>query len=70
MSGCSAKYDGFRSDTPDYQLAGDLLPVADRGRRDEQLTATGFLVVGPKMLFDRDPLGRLDGRPLLSMVYP
>jgi hypothetical protein len=40
------------------QLAGDLLAAADRGRRDEQLTATGFLVVGPKMLFDRDPLKR------------
>jgi hypothetical protein len=40
------------------QLAGDLLPAANRSRRDEQITATGFLVVGPKMLFDRDPLKR------------
>jgi len=40
------------------QLAGDLLPAEGRAQRDEQLTATGFLVVGPKMLFDRDPLKR------------
>ena len=36
------------------QIAGDLLPAADQRQREEQLTATGFLVVGPKMLFDRD----------------
>ncbi len=36
------------------QIAGDLLPAADQRQRDEQMTATGFLVVGPKMLFDRD----------------
>jgi hypothetical protein len=40
------------------QLAGDLLAAADRSRRDEQLVATGLLVVGPKVLFDRDPLKR------------
>jgi hypothetical protein len=40
------------------QLAGDLLPAAGQAQRDEQLVATGFLVVGPKMLFDRDPLKR------------
>jgi cytochrome c553 len=40
------------------QLAGDLLPAANQSRRDEQLIATGFLVVGPKMLFDRDKLKR------------
>ncbi len=36
------------------QLAGDLLPAGDPPQRDEQLTATGFLVVGPKVLADRD----------------
>jgi hypothetical protein len=36
------------------QIAGDLMPAADQRQRDELLTATGFLVVGPKMLFDRD----------------
>jgi hypothetical protein len=37
------------------QLAGDLLPAPDQATRDEYLTATGFLVVGPKVLADRDP---------------
>jgi hypothetical protein len=32
------------------QLAGDLLPYADQKERDENLTATGFLAVGPKGL--------------------
>jgi hypothetical protein len=40
------------------QLAGDLLPAANQAQRDEHLVATGFLVVGPKVLFDRDPLKR------------
>jgi hypothetical protein len=40
------------------QLAGDLLTADSRARRDEQLVATGFLVLGPKVLFDRDPLRR------------
>jgi hypothetical protein len=40
------------------QLAGDLLPAATQEQRDRQLVATGFLVVGPKMLFDRDELKR------------
>jgi hypothetical protein len=40
------------------QLAGDLLPAASQSQRDEQLIATGFLIVGPKVLFDRDPLKR------------
>jgi hypothetical protein len=40
------------------QLAGDLLPAATQSQRDRQLVATGFLVVGPKMLFDRDRLKR------------
>ncbi|HTU18812.1 MAG TPA: DUF1549 and DUF1553 domain-containing protein [Gemmataceae bacterium] len=36
------------------QIAGDLLPAASQAQRDEQLTATGFLVVGPKILANRD----------------
>jgi hypothetical protein len=36
------------------QVAGDLLPHDDPARRDEQLTASGFLVLGPKVLADRD----------------
>jgi hypothetical protein len=36
------------------QIAGDLLPAANQIQRDEQLTATGFLVVGPKILANRD----------------
>jgi hypothetical protein len=36
------------------QIAGDLLPAATQAQRDEQLTATGFLVVGPKILANRD----------------
>jgi hypothetical protein len=40
------------------QLAGDLLPASSQAQRDRQLVATGFLVVGPKVLFDRDPLKR------------
>jgi hypothetical protein len=49
----------FNLDTPydrfvREQMAGDLLPSVDQARTDEQLTATGFLVVGPKVLADRD----------------
>jgi hypothetical protein len=40
------------------QLAGDLLPAATPAMRDEHLTATGFLVLGPKALADRDVLRR------------
>ena len=37
------------------QLAGDLLPEsADRAEVEDQLTATGFLVLGPKMLAEQD----------------
>ncbi|MGA2247699.1 MAG: PSD1 and planctomycete cytochrome C domain-containing protein [Verrucomicrobiota bacterium] len=32
------------------QLAGDQLPYADQKERDENLTATGFLAIGPKGL--------------------
>ncbi|MFN4258743.1 MAG: DUF1553 domain-containing protein [Gemmataceae bacterium] len=36
------------------QIAGDLMPAATQEQRDEQLTGTGFLVIGPKVLADRD----------------
>jgi hypothetical protein len=32
------------------QIAGDLLPYTSQAERDENLTATGFLVVGPKVI--------------------
>ncbi|MCE9596274.1 MAG: DUF1549 domain-containing protein [Planctomycetes bacterium] len=44
-------YDQFVID----QLAGDLLPEpADKDALADQLTATGFLVLGPKMLAEQD----------------
>jgi hypothetical protein len=44
-------YDRFLTE----QLAGDLLPEpADRAQLEDQLTATGFLVLGPKMLAEQD----------------
>lgn len=36
------------------QIAGDLLPSAEQQQRDEQLIATGFLVLGPKVIGDDD----------------
>lgn len=36
------------------QLAGDLLPFSSEAERRELLTATGFLVIGPKMLAEQD----------------
>jgi hypothetical protein len=36
------------------QLAGDLLPYDSEEQRTEQLIATGFLMVGAKMLSERD----------------
>jgi hypothetical protein len=36
------------------QLAGDLLPAEDEQQRRRLLTATGFLVIGPKMLAEQD----------------
>ena len=36
------------------QLAGDLLPAADEAQRHEQLIATGFLGIGPKVLAETD----------------
>ena len=39
------------------QIAGDLLPpTGDRPRDVDRLTATGFLVIGPKMLAEDDPV--------------
>ena len=37
------------------QLAGDLLPASDPIEKDRNITATGFLVIGPKMLAEDDP---------------
>jgi len=36
------------------QIAGDLLPYDSDAQREEQLVATGFLALGPKMLSERD----------------
>ena len=36
------------------QIAGDLLPAADNDQRAEQLIATGFLAIGPKVLAEPD----------------
>jgi mono/diheme cytochrome c family protein len=36
------------------QLAGDLVPAADRGARQEGWVATGFLALGPKPLLKND----------------
>jgi hypothetical protein len=49
----------FNSDKPfdqfaREQLAGDLLPSDSVKRAAEQLTATGFLIIGPKMLSERN----------------
>ncbi len=38
------------------QLAGDLLPSSDHATNVERLVATGFLVLGPKMLAEDDPV--------------
>jgi len=45
----------FNSDKPfdrliTEQVAGDLLPYANSDERDENLTATGYLVLGPKVI--------------------
>jgi hypothetical protein len=47
--------DAFNQDKPydrfiQEQLAGDQLPYKDQKERDENLTATGFLAIGPKGL--------------------
>ena len=38
------------------QIAGDLLPGGTDAERADRLTATGFLVIGPKMLAEDDPV--------------
>ncbi|MDB5313576.1 MAG: hypothetical protein JWO38_7778 [Gemmataceae bacterium] len=38
------------------QIAGDLIPGGTDRDRADRLTATGFLVVGPKMLAEDDPV--------------
>ncbi|GAB5441853.1 MAG: DUF1549 domain-containing protein [Fuerstiella sp.] len=53
--------DSFNDDKPfdqfvREQLAGDLLPAASDQERTEQLVATGFLMLGTKMLSERDKL--------------
>jgi hypothetical protein len=37
-----------------HQIAGDLLPAASDSQREEQLVATSFLMLGTKMLSERD----------------
>lgn len=37
------------------QLAGDLLPYENGAQRDEQRIATGFLLLGPKVLLGNNP---------------
>lgn len=51
--------DSFNSDRPFdefivQQIAGDLLPAASDAERYDQLVATTFLLIGPKMLSERD----------------
>ncbi len=51
----------FNKDTPydqfiREQLAGDLLPPGDEPAHFDRLIATGFLVLGPKMLAEDDPV--------------
>lgn len=50
----------FNSDKPydrflTEQIAGDLLPFSDLEEKARNITATGFLVLGPKMLAEDDP---------------
>src|SRR5262249_49306610 len=49
----------FNSDKPfdqfvREQVAGDLLPARDDAQHQEQLVGSGFLIIGPKVLADRD----------------
>ncbi len=51
--------DSFNQDKPfdrfvTEQIAGDLLDSEDSAERTAQLVATGFLMLGPKMLSERD----------------
>ena len=45
-------YDQFVRD----QIAGDLIATGTDAERADRLTATGFLVIGPKMLAEDDPM--------------
>jgi cytochrome c553 len=45
-------YDRFIRD----QIAGDLVPGGTDAERADRLTATGFLLIGPKMLAEDDPM--------------
>src|SRR5690606_4347545 len=52
--------DAFNKDKPFNQfiieqVAGDLLPYQGEAQRREQLIATGFLSLGPKVLAEPDP---------------
>jgi len=52
-------YDSFAQDKPydqfiREQIAGDLLPAKNAQQRNEYLTATGFLAIGPKSLNTRN----------------
>ena len=38
-----------------HQIAGDLVTTDDLNERAKRITATGFLVIGPKMLAEDDP---------------
>ncbi|MDF1812184.1 MAG: DUF1549 domain-containing protein [Verrucomicrobiales bacterium] len=51
--------DSFNKDRPYHEMvrqhiAGDLLPAANDTQRSEQLIASSFLSLGPKMLTERD----------------
>ncbi len=51
----------FKADKPynqfvKEQIAGDLLPGGTPEERADRLTGTGFLVIGPKMLAEDDPM--------------
>jgi mono/diheme cytochrome c family protein len=51
----------FNADTPydrfvREQVAGDLIPGGTDAERADRLIATGFLVIGPKMLAEDDPV--------------
>ncbi|HCN77604.1 MAG TPA: hypothetical protein DIT13_10485 [Verrucomicrobiales bacterium] len=52
--------DAFNNDVPydrfiAEQLAGDLLPAKSEPERDRLMTATGFLAIGGKLMFESNP---------------
>lgn len=53
-------FNGDRSfaDLVREQVAGDLLPYLNPVQRERQLIGSGFLVIGPKVLADRDQVRR------------